>query len=259
MEPRKPEGLDEEDGKLGYCLACDNQAKLGDQIIVCDFCPAAFHPQCAGYGERAAVGAGRRAGQDGAVPRLLKLHMQQGGERWLGVWLTAQAILQASLSPTTPPPLPARARARLQRAWKTCRKASGRAGDARRTARTSCFPPTRWVVCFLSRWLDVLWGALEAGGLEAAVGWQESGEPCVQRCGRLQWIGGAAVEAQPRPAHCCAILMSLHAAAPAPVCLQLRCKKGDRVLVAYEDPGAKHRQAAGGVGVFSVLHIVMCV
>lgn len=109
----------------------------------------------------------------------------------------------------------------------------------------------------MSRWLDVPLGALEGGGMEAAVGWRESGEPCVQRCGRLQWIGGAVLEAQPRPAHCCAAFTLLHAAAPALGCLQLRCKKGDRVLVAYEDPGAKHRQAAGGVGVFSVLHTVM--
>lgn len=51
MEP--PKGLDTEDGKLSYCLACHNELceELGEDVIVCDYCPAAYHAQCAGYGE----------------------------------------------------------------------------------------------------------------------------------------------------------------------------------------------------------------
>ena len=54
----KPQGLDEEDGKFSYCLACRNKlnSSLGTSVIVCDRCPAAFHAQCAGYGTFA-VGA----------------------------------------------------------------------------------------------------------------------------------------------------------------------------------------------------------
>lgn len=51
---RKPEHLDEEDGKLNICLACNNAlaGTLGQDLILCECCPAAFHAQCAGYGEK---------------------------------------------------------------------------------------------------------------------------------------------------------------------------------------------------------------
>ncbi|GAB4816454.1 hypothetical protein N2152v2_003500 [Parachlorella kessleri] len=56
----KPQGLDEEDGKFSYCLACRNKlnSSLGKRVVVCDRCPAAFHAQCAGYASVKAIPEG---------------------------------------------------------------------------------------------------------------------------------------------------------------------------------------------------------